>query len=228
MNDASRPRRIWQEWRGFVLFVAVMLVFRSAIADWNQVPSGSMLPSILVGDRIVVDKLAYDLRVPFTLVRVASWQTPQRGDVVTFTSPEDDRLLVKRVVAIPGDLVSMQHNRLTINGVSATYQRVADGDAPFVPEPGYAFYREAILGSERLVMLREERHSSFVGTFRTTRVPEGRYLMLGDNRDNSRDSRMIGFVPRRNILGRARTVAFSLDYDNYYAPRMDRFLAELP
>ncbi|MEQ8859375.1 MAG: signal peptidase I [Pseudomonadales bacterium] len=224
----SRPRRLWLEWRGFVLFVAVMLVFRSAIADWNQVPSGSMLPSILVGDRIVVDKLAYDLRLPFTHVRLASWRAPNRGDVVTFTSPEDERLLVKRVVAVPGDEVSMQHNRLTVNGVDARYERVPDGEAPVPLRPGYVLFRESLLGSERFVMLRDDGGASFASTFRTTRIPQGHYLMLGDNRDNSRDSRMIGFVPRQNILGQARTVAFSLDYDNYYAPRMNRFLADLP
>lgn len=223
--DDSRPRRLWKEWRGFFAFVAVMLVFRSAVADWNHVPSGSMLPSILVGDRIVVDKLAYDLRLPFTLVRLASWQTPNRGDVVTFTSPEDGQLLVKRVVAVPGDEVSMHHNRLTINGIGADYQPVPDEQAPFRVPPGYSLYRESILGSARFVMRYDGRSAS---SFGTTRIPEGAYLMLGDNRDNSRDSRVIGLVPRRNILGRATAVAFSLDYENYLAPRLDRFLTDLP
>ena len=227
MND-ERPRRVWREWRGFLMFVAIMLVFRSAVADWNQVPSGSMLPSILIGDRIVVDKLAYDLRLPFTLVRLASWRAPHRGDVVTFTSPEDGRLLVKRVVAVPGDEVAMHHNRLTINGVSASYERLRNDEAPFRTPPGYALYRESILGSARFVMLNNGRAASFASSFGTTRIPEDQYLMLGDNRDDSRDSRVIGLVPRHNILGQAKAVAFSLDYDNYYAPRLDRFLTGLP
>ena len=210
------------------MFVAVMLVFRSAVGDWNQVPSGSMLPSILVGDRIVVDKLAYDLRLPFTLMRLASWHAPERGDVVTFTSPEDGRLLVKRVVAVPGDEVSMHHNRLTINGASATYERLPDGAAPLPAPPGYVMYRESVLGSERFLMLRAGRASTFASSFGTTRIPDDQYLMLGDNRDDSRDSRVIGLVPRKNILGQAKAVAFSLDYDNYYVPRLDRFLTGLP
>lgn len=217
----------WHEWRGFVLFIIVMLVFRSAVADWNRVPSGSMLPSILVGDRIVVDKLAYDLRVPFTLLRLASWRTPQRGDVVTFTSPEDDRLLVKRVVAVPGDRVSMHRNRLTINGVTADYDPVPAAQAPFPVAPGHQVYRESLLGSDRYVMLADHA-ATFPSTFATTEVPDGHFLVLGDNRDNSRDSRMIGFVPRPRILGQARAIAFSLDYDHYFVPRMDRFLAALP
>lgn len=227
---SGRGRRLWREWRGFVLFVAIMLVFRSAVADWNHVPSGSMLPSILVGDRIVVNKLAYDLRVPFTHARLASWRAPRRGDVVTFTSPANGQLLVKRVVALPGDEVSMERNRLTINGVTASYRRVPQDAAPMPPRPGYALYLESLLGSERYVMLRERGPETLVGWFEPVRVPEGHYLMLGDNRDQSHDSRYqdVGFVPRGNILGQARTVAFSLDYENYFAPRMDRFLAELP
>lgn len=224
----SKPRRIWLEWRGFLLFVAVMLLFRSAVADWNHVPSGSMLPSILVGDRIVVDKLAYDLRVPFTHVRLSSWESPHRGDVVTFTSPEDGRLLVKRVIAVPGDTVSLNHNRLTVNGVQAGYKRAAPGDTPFATQPGYTLYQESLLGSQRYVMLRTSGAAGFSGFLEPVELPEGQYMMLGDNRDNSRDSRFIGLIPRANILGRATSVAFSLDYDNYFLPRLHRFLAALP
>ncbi|MEZ5557248.1 MAG: signal peptidase I [Pseudomonadales bacterium] len=227
----GRAGRLWREWRLFIAFIVVMLVFRSAIADWNQVPSGSMLPSILIGDRIVVNKLAYDLRVPFTLQRLAHWSTPQRGDVVTFTSPEDDRLLVKRVVALPGDVVELHQNRLTINGMTASYSPVDDAEQrslPFQPRPGYRLYHENLFGRQHLVMLRADGRAGFAGSFPATTVPEGKYLMLGDNRDNSRDSRVIGFIDRDRILGRATTVAFSLDYDHYYAPRMGRFLADLP
>ena len=228
MPGSSRAARLWREWRGFVAFVAVMLVFRAAVADWNHVPTGSMEPAILVGDRIVVDKLAYGLRVPFTHLRVASWNAPHRGDVVTFTSPEDGRLMVKRVIAVPGDRVSMHRNHLTVNGVSASYAPVDSPGVPITVPDGFALYRETLLGSERVVMVREDHAATFAGSFRSVVVPEGQYLMLGDNRDKSRDSRMIGFVPREYILGRARSVAFSLDYENYYAPRMNRFLADLP
>jgi signal peptidase I len=227
---ADRIRNIWRDWRGFALFIAVMLVFRSAIADWNQVPSGSMLPTILVGDRIVVDKLAYDLRVPFTLKRLAHWHEPERGDVVTFPSPEDERLLVKRIVGIPGDVVSLKDNVLTINGEQAVYTPI-NGDqlpASMVPDPfRYRFYRESVLGTEHMIMLYETRWASNASSFGPVKVPQGKYLMLGDNRDNSRDSRYIGFVDRDRILGRAQSVAFSLDYDNYYQPRAERFFASL-
>ena len=221
---------IWRDWRGFVLFIAVMLVFRSAIADWNQVPSGSMQPTILIGDRIVVDKLAYDLRLPFTLQRLARWHEPERGDVVTFPSPKDEQLLVKRIVGIPGDVISLEDNVLTINGETASYTTLEGEAVPAGAVHGpyrFRYLRESILGNERMIMLEPSNLVTGVTSFGPVTVPEGQYLMLGDNRDNSHDSRYIGCVSRDRILGRAETVAFSLDYDNYYRPRSERFFAPL-
>lgn len=226
----DRVQAIWRDWRGFVLFIAIMLVFRSAIADWNQVPTGSMQPTILIGDRIVVDKLAYDLRIPFTLTRLARWHEPERGDVVTFPSPEDEQLLVKRIIGIPGDVVTLENNTLTINGEQATYTTL-DGEslptnASEEPYP-FHFLTETILGNERTIMLEPTTYAASINSFGPVAVPDGQYLMLGDNRDNSRDSRYIGFVARDRILGRAETIAFSLDYENYYRPRSERFFASL-
>ena len=138
---ARRAHKIWRDWRGLLLFVAIMLVFRSAVADWNQVPSGSMKPGILDGDRIVVDKLAWDLRVPFTDLRIAQWSNPARGDVVTFVNPLDGRLFVKRVVAVPGDVVELRMKQLIVNGERARYTRLpkrgrsraTDRECPSVP-----------------------------------------------------------------------------------------------
>ncbi|MDA1073334.1 MAG: signal peptidase I [Proteobacteria bacterium] len=223
--------RLWRDWRGFVLFVAVMLLFRSAIADWNQVPSGSMIPSILVGDRIVVDKLAYSLRVPFTLQNVVSWHQPERGDVVTFNSPADERLLVKRIIGVPGDVVELRDNHLIVNGKPAHYDEVDRSELAalaFTDNVHYQVYRESVLGSSRLVMRSRMARPAVQTSFSATEVPADHYLMMGDNRDNSSDSRIIGFVSRDRILGKASTIAFSLDYDNYYAPRLDRFFEDLP
>lgn len=231
IREQSRAARIWREWRAFLLFVAVMLLFRSAIADWNQVPTGSMIPSIYVGDRIVVDKLAYDLRLPFTLARIATWSEPQRGDVITFNSPEDNRLLVKRVIGLPGDEIKLRDNVLSINGIRASYEPMTSEELAGVPVTQTSrnqFLRESILGNERLIMLHDGHYASPASNFGPVVVPPERYLVLGDNRDNSRDSRFIGFIDRRLILGRAESVAFSLDYDNYYRPRADRFFTDLP
>ncbi len=225
-----RQHRWWREWRNFALFIAIMLIFRSAVADWNHVPSGSMIPSILEGDRIVVDKLAYGLRIPFTLTSIARWGEPQRGDVVTFESPVNDILLVKRVIGIPGDIVAMQDNRLIVNGEPASYRRPDDSEYKWLVEyasPDVDIYRERSHGNERFVMLRK-RPSDLPTSFPPVQVPQGQYLMLGDNRDNSQDSRVIGFVDGQRITGRAHSVAFSLDYNNYLVPRADRFFEALP
>ncbi len=226
----TRVERLWLDWRGFFLFIAVMLVFRSAIADWNQVPSGSMIPSILVGDRIVVDKLAYDLRIPFTLHRIFGWHDPERGDVVTFPSPADERLLVKRIIGLPGDDVELRRNRLIINGIAAEYRELKPSELSDAMDglKRNRFVEESVLGSSRVIMLQRYPNGSAHASFPKQQVPAGHYLVMGDNRDNSSDFRVIGFVSRERILGRAEAIAFSLDYDNYYRPRLDRFFEELP
>ena len=222
--------RFWLEWRWFFLFIAVMLPFRSTIADWNQVPSGSMKPSILAGDRIVVDKLAYDLRVPFTDLRVLRWSAPERGDVVIFDNPIDGRLFVKRVVAVPGDVVELRRNRLVVNGERADYTPLTAaeiGELPVESPEHYRFFHEHLLDSSRVVMLRRDSRGGY-GQLAPTRVPPGTYWMMGDNRDNSSDSRVIGAIDREAIYGRAHAIAFSVDYERYYAPRLNRFFTDLP
>src|SRR5687767_15919450 len=106
----------------FAFVVLVLLSFRSSIADWNDVPTGSMKPNILEGDRIFVNKLAYDLKVPFTTWHIAEWDNPERGDVVIFYSPENGIRLVKRVMGVPGDVIELRRNQLFINGKAAEYE----------------------------------------------------------------------------------------------------------
>ncbi len=226
----DKQKSLWREWRTFLLFIAIMLVFRSAIADWNQVPSGSMKPSILVGDRIVVDKLAYDLRIPFTLRRIARWADPERGDVVTFPSPVNERLFVKRVIGLPGDIVEMRNNQLIVNGERATYTELAADEISRIELPnkrGYQFVRESHGGVSYIVMFKRGFPAQPYQSFAPVTVPDNHFLMLGDNRDDSGDYRVIGWVARERILGRAKAIAFSLNYDNYYAPRMNRFFEPL-
>lgn len=226
----ERVRGFWLEWRWFFLFIAVMLPFRSTIADWNQVPSGSMQPSILAGDRIVVDKLAYDLRVPFTDSRILRWSLPQRGDVVIFDNPQDGRLFVKRVVALPGDTVELRRNRLVVNGERATYTPLTDAEIDELPIDSperYRFLHETLLGNTRVVMVRRGSPGGY-DRMAPIQVPSGTYWMMGDNRDNSSDSRVIGAIDRDAIFGRAHAIAFSVDYERYYAPRLGRFFRDLP
>src|SRR5258707_9239107 len=103
--------KLWREYRGFTLFVILMVIFRSALADWNDVPTGSMKPTILEGDRILVNKMAYDLKVPFVGVSVIRRDGPERGDVIVFRCPANGGRMVKRVVGLPGDRVVLVGNR---------------------------------------------------------------------------------------------------------------------
>ena len=209
--------KVWRDYRGFALFVVLMIIFRSALADWNVVPTGSMKPTILEGDRIFVNKLAYDFRVPLAHVSIYKFADPKRGDIVIFDSKLADTRLVKRVIGLPGDTVEMRDNRLIINGIEARYSNVEyAADATFAIESYDSMsHRIELAGGSRL------------STFGPVRVPNDRYLVLGDNRDNSADSRVYGFIPRDEIVGNARTVVLSLNYDHYYMPRVDRFFHAL-
>lgn len=202
-----------RENRTFLFFVALMLIFRSAIADWNEVPTGSMKPTIIEGDRILVNKLAYDLRLPFTHISLWRFAHPKRGEIIVFDSEVADKRLVKRVVGMPGDTVKMMDNVLFINNAPLTYSLVND-QGPIVE------MIEHLEGAEHPV--RFGKHDSTLSSFISIQVPEDHYLVLGDNRDNSADSRVIGFVDRDEIVGRSSTVVISLDYNNYYFPRSDR------
>ncbi|MEK6421210.1 MAG: signal peptidase I [Burkholderia gladioli] len=214
--------RLWKANKGFIAFLLLMVVFRSAVADWNVVPSGSMLPTIRIGDRILVDKLAYDVRVPFTHIRLAHLHDPQRGDIVTIDSAAAHELLVKRLIGLPGDTVAMRDNVLIINGKPASYQPVgANLLRSDATSPG-EYLAEKIDGPAHTVRLSPDAPSPR-DSFAPIVVPPGQYLMLGDNRDNSADSRYFGFFPRDEIMGRARRVAFSLDPSRDYLPRFDRF-----
>jgi len=208
--------------RGFLIFVIGFAFFRTAMADWNPIPSGSMRPTLLEGDVVLVNRLAYDFKLPLTDIRLIELGTPQRGDVVTFSSPTDGTRLIKRLVGVPGDVVEMRNEVLYINGSAADY------DAPhLVAEPmeqGGAIEavrtKERIDGSERTVQFLPAVPAR--RSFGPVTVPQGSYFFLGDNRDNSEDSRYIGFVPRQLLIGRAHHVLVSADIKGNWLPRVER------
>jgi signal peptidase I len=220
---------IWRDWlRSLLLVVLAVTAFRSAIADWNDVPTGSMKPTILEGDRIFVNKLAYDLKLPFTTVHLARWADPERGDVVVLFSPADGTRLVKRVVGLPGDTVAMANERLIVNGAPARYEPVdqellrALGDVV----RGRVVARERIGETSHPIMVTPG--VAAMRSFGPIIVPSGMYFVLGDNRDESGDSRYFGFVPRERIAGRAIAIAASVDPSRHFLPRFGRFFRPLP
>jgi signal peptidase I len=217
-------RRWWhQNIRPLVILALVMFSVRSSLADWNVVPSGSMQPTILVGDRVLVNKLAYDLKVPFTTWHIAQWNNPQRGDIVVFFSPKDGTRLIKRVIGLPGDTVELKNDRLFINGQPVDYTTLE----PQIPGQLSGTERtQGIFATEQLPM---HAHAVMaingvpaMRTFGPVQVPDGHYFMMGDNRDNSFDSRYFGTVDRGQIVGRATSVVLSLDKGNYWLPRWSR------
>ena len=213
--------RLWRRNKGFVAFLLLMAVLRSAIADWNVVPSGSMLPTIRPGDYIFVDKMAYELRIPFTRIAIAQLSDPQRGDIVTIDSSAAHELLVKRVIGLPGDRVALRDNVLYVDGSRSEYQPLGVNRLPDDANSPGEYLVEQFDGVSHAVRLSLDAPRPR-STFGPVTVPSGEYLMLGDNRDDSADSRYFGFFPRREILGRVRRVAFSLDPANFYWPRFDR------
>ena len=212
------------------LFLAFMLAFgliRGAVADYNPVPSGSMHPNILEGDVVLVDRLAYDLKLPLTDIVLARLGEPRRGDIVTFDSPRDGTRLIKRVIGLPGDIVAMQHKRLLINGHRVDY--VPSGVAADALGDG------RVLPAQRSIEALGDHPYAVqwltgvdtAADFAPVAIPADRYLMLGDNRDNSADSRYFGLVPRELLIGRAIRVLGSLDAPGNWMPRLRRFGAAL-
>jgi signal peptidase I len=217
-------RRWWkQEIRPILVLALVMFSLRSSLADWNVVPSGSMKPTILEGDRIFVNKVAYDLKVPFTTWHIAEWSNPQRGDIVVFHSPKDGTRLVKRVIGLPGDTIELQNERLIINGRPVEYASPDPSMAAQLtaPERDHSSFATEKLSTRQHAIMAISGVPA-MRTFGPIRVPEGHYFMMGDNRDNSFDSRYFGTVPRNQILGRATTVVLSFDKTHYWLPRWGR------
>jgi signal peptidase I len=217
-------RKVWREWIWPYLLVAmVVLPLRSAIADSNWVPTGSMKPTLLEGELIFVNKLAYDLRVPFTFKRVARWDNPHAGDIVVFFSPEDGKRLVKRVIAVPGDTVELKDEVLIVNGKPLRYELVdvAPVRDEIYEDPKPILTIEHGPGASHHTMILPSRDA--LRSFGPLTIPDGKYFMMGDSRDNSYDSRYFGAVEREQIVGRAQRVLVSFDMNRRYGPRFRRF-----
>lgn len=212
----------WVEYsRSFFPVILVVFLLRSFLVEPFKIPSSSMRPTLVVGDFIIVNKFIYGIRLPILGTKLIETNNPQRGDVMVFHFPEDPSTdFIKRVIGLPGDTVEYRNKELFVNGVLQEKQR--DGDYNYV-ESALNFvhterYNEKVTGHTHPILVNPDAPSIhmasiaefpyrdnceyFTGTVRCL-VPEGHYFMLGDNRDNSRDSRYWGFVPDRLIVGKA-------------------------
>src|SRR6185503_2455769 len=228
----------WQSlWRNHLrpigILVLVFTSFRSVVADWNDVPTGSMRPNIIEGDRIFVNKLAYSLKIPYTAHHLKWWSQPGRGDVVVFYEPKSGTRLVKRVVGVPGDRIEVREDKLIINGKPVSYPSADPEVRAALPNNegrGYDFFVEQLEGRPHPVMIHPlaSRQPDLKRSVPEFTVKPGWFYVMGDNRDHSRDSRYFeteenGCIPIDSILGRASRTIFSLDYKDNYLPRGDRW-----
>jgi len=222
--DATREPFLVDQSRQFFPVLALVFVLRSFLAEPFQIPSGSMEPGLQVGDFILVSKFSYGLRVPGNGSTIIPVDEPERGDVMVFFPPEDSRYFIKRVIGLPGDHIVYRDLRLTINGEEVPTE-VLGGKPAYSPT--------MILGQETMDSA-DPIVKWLPGRDRTTgktmlwggpegewTVPDGHYFMMGDNRGNSGDSRMWGFVPEKNIVGKA--VAVWMHWESWSSlPSFDR------
>lgn len=208
--------------KGFLLFLFLFGILRTAVADWSPIPSASMRPNLLEGDVVLINRVAYDLAVPLTGQRLAHLGDPARGEIVVFRSPKDGVRLIKRVIAVPGDVVAMHDDRLTINGEAARYALATQSFAPGAHGLQLALgVQEQVAGTSQRIQLLPARQG--LRDMAPLTIPPGHYLMLGDNRNDSADSRVFGLVERKHLIGRAERILVSLQYLDDWQMRWSRF-----
>ncbi len=197
--------------RSFFPVLLFVLVIRSFIFEPFRIPSGSMMPTLVQGDFIFVKKFSYGLRLPVTEKKVIETGAPERGDVVVFRLPSNPKInYIKRVVGLPGDVVAYDGSRLTINGelMAVTDQESVDGT-----DPGH-IYAEILGEREHRIRHRISIAENRNPRVRVYEVPAGNYFMMGDNRDNSQDSRFIGTIPETHLVGEAVRIWMHVDFSD--------------
>jgi signal peptidase I len=223
-RDAKEPW--WVEYSvSFFPVILIVFLLRSFLVEPFKIPSSSMVPTLLVGDFILVNKFTYGVRLPVLNRKVIELGSPQRGDVMVFRYPEDPSLdYIKRVVGLPGDKIEYRNKRLTINGTPVPVRQVDD----YLSRERMQFsrrYVETLGGVEHEILLDEDApalmtpgrsfpfasNCNYNSSGLTCTVPAGHYFMMGDNRDNSSDSRVWGFVPDENIVGKAFFIWLNLN-----------------
>ena len=208
---------LWLEYTAsFFPVILIVFVLRSFVAEPFKIPSGSMIPTLLVGDLILVNKSTYGVRLPIINTKILNVGDPQRGDVMVFRYPKNPaQKYIKRVVGLPGDVISYQNKRLTINGQAVAVQ--SQGEYFDSDRVTYSEKFSEKLGKTEHLLLNDRERPAYINAESfpdksacnygssgvVCKVPAGHYFMMGDNRDNSADSRYWGFVPEQNIVGKA-------------------------
>jgi signal peptidase I len=210
-TEAAREPILVEYARSFFPVILIVLLFRSFLAEPFKIPSGSMMPTLLVGDFILVNKFAYGLRLPVLTTKILAVGEPRRGDVFVFRYPKNPKIdYIKRVIGLPGDEITYRNKVLFVNGKEVPQSYIG----PYIGSgdegrkmAGAEIRHEQLPGAEHDI-LTWSLHSGAEGTFT---VPAGHYFAMGDNRDNSEDSRYWGFVPEENLVGRAFVIWMNWD-----------------
>ncbi|MCK5809833.1 MAG: signal peptidase I [Cocleimonas sp.] len=214
----------------FLIFISFLFIFRGAIADWHPVPTGSMKPTILEGDVVWENKLAYDLQIPFTDISLARLGEPKRGEIIVFTSKAADKRMIKRLIGLPGEIIEIKKNQLFINGQPANYSNLRD---PILEPLRDGDKEEGIYALESLgrlthvMQVKPNYYNPKMKNYGPVTIPKDQYFVMGDNRDNSADSRYYGLIPRSEIRGHATRILLSLNTKESFKPRMERFFEML-
>jgi signal peptidase I len=207
--------------RSFFPIIMVVLVVRSFLYEPFRIPSSSMMPTLLVGDFIFVNKYAYGLRLPVLNTKVVPVGEPQRGDVIVFRKPQEPSVnYIKRLVGLPGDVVTYDAKRVYINGEPVGLE--AQGDTAKIQcgrdSKNRPLYFQATTALEKLGQAEHKIYLSTKGDFPSSYlgqvVPEGHFFVMGDNRDCSQDSRIIGYIPEENLVGKAVRIWMNWDWGN--------------
>jgi signal peptidase I len=229
VSQRPRLRNLWENFKSILGALAIFLVLRAFLVEAYRIPSGSMIPALLVGDWLFVNKAIYGAHVPFSRASLPAYREPKRGDVVVFVSPyqadeasrgaDPTPTLVKRLVGTPGDTLYMRDGLLYVNGIA---QRQGFG-ADTTPEPGLANSVDPLFDWQKKVGLRSSRFGAAPGqpthdNWGPLVVPPRRLFMMGDSRYNSKDSRYWGFVPRENVRGKPLFVYYSYNADDSDRP----------
>ncbi|MBK8202172.1 MAG: signal peptidase I [Bdellovibrionales bacterium] len=206
--------QFWESNKVFVGFLVFVVLFRVSIANQYHVPSGSMEPTIAIGDRIFVNKLTYQVKVPFTNLVLFRLGEPLRGDIVVFEKPGDHTVMVKRLIGLPGDFLEIEEGFIRVNGETF----FLPGEDP--PEQLKSAHKNG-LGMKYHELMSTHEHTVQRLPYREQydaikfRVPDDHFFFMGDNRDNSNDSRAWGTVPRDLLKGRASRVLYSMIFDGF-------------
>ncbi|MBO9666799.1 MAG: signal peptidase I [Bdellovibrio sp.] len=211
MNQSSEQKNLKGTWNQAILTflfpILLVMGLRWAVFEPFVIPSGSMIPNLLIHDHILVKKFSYGLHIPFSDKWLAQWRKPQRGEIVVFKYPENPEVYyIKRLIGLPGDEIEVKNGRITLNGQEWPLEPFEFSN----PEKGFTYYKEAIDGAPHVIRFMDFKFDDEANV-QVFKVPEGQYFFMGDNRDQSSDSRFWGFVKNDYIVGRAWVIWLSCE-----------------